>query len=171
MVLRLLHCTQKLLKELGNPAPLDPDTAATVTGLGNWYANLLRIDRRKCALFTNEKTLYSFLILGVKRENPLNIHDEFLINLNLNLQAEGFSIEIINRVMQEYGEIGFAKTTRKQILGVMNEFAFEYEFLIRREGGIENVRILGVNKKINRTPISPLKYGYPVDSLKNILTE
>jgi hypothetical protein len=97
------------------------------------------------------------------------LEDEFLINLNLNLQVEGFSLEVINRVMQEYGEIGFAKTANRQVLGSMNEFAFQYEFLIRREGGIDGIKILGVNKQINRTPMSPLKYGYPVDALKNLL--
>lgn len=59
----LLHCTQKLLKELGTP-PL-VDTPAVTEGLGNWYANLIRIDRKKCILFTNEKTLLSFLIQNV----------------------------------------------------------------------------------------------------------
>jgi len=50
----------------------------------------------------------------------------------------------------------------------MNEFAFQYEFFIKREGGIENVRILGVTKQINRTPVSPLEYRYPVDGLKTL---
>jgi hypothetical protein len=166
--MRLIHCTQKLLKELGNP-PLETPAPETPTSLGNWYANLLRIDRRKCLLFTNEKTLYSFLIPKVLKENLKNLQDEFLINLNLNLQAEGFSIEVINSVMQEYGEIGFAKTANKRVLGSMNEFAFEYDFIIKREGGLNNVNSLGVNKQINRTPMSPLKYGYPVDGLKNLL--
>jgi len=57
----ILHCTQKLLEELGNPHLQNPDEPATV--LGSWYANLIRIDRRKCILFTNEKNLYPFLYL------------------------------------------------------------------------------------------------------------
>src|ERR1039457_3647256 len=105
----LIHCTQKLLKELGNP-PFAAYTPAVTGGLGNWYANLIRIDRKKCLLFTNEKTLYSFLIPNILKKNIKNIEEEFLINLNLNLQAEGFSLEIIKKVMQEYTEIGFAKT-------------------------------------------------------------
>ncbi len=64
----LLHCTAKLLKELKNPLLQNSDTP-NPEGLGNWYANLLRIDRRKCILFTNEKTFYSFMITKVKKEN------------------------------------------------------------------------------------------------------
>ena len=64
----LIHCTAKLLKELGSPTLQSPANEPDTQGLGNWYANLLRIDRRKCILFTNEKTLYSFLIPKVKKE-------------------------------------------------------------------------------------------------------
>ena len=166
--MRLIHCTAKLLKELGNPPLQNPNTP-NPEGLGNWYANLLRIDRRKCILFTNEKTLYSFLIPKVKKENLKNIEEEFLVNLNLNLQSEGFPLDVINKVMQEYQKIGFAKTANRQVLGVMNDFAYAYEFDIMRGGGLDGIRILEINKQINRTPSSPLKYKYPIDMLQEAL--
>jgi hypothetical protein len=153
----LLHCTAKLLKELGNP-PLQPPHTPNAKGLGNWYANLIRIDRRKCLLFTNEKTLYLFLIPAVKKENLKNIVEEFLVNLSFNLQAEGFPLRVINRVMAEYTEIGFAKTAIRHVSGSMNEFALEYECFIRREGGVVNVKMLEMNKRINRTPVSTIEY-------------
>src|ERR1700690_436171 len=80
----------KLLKGMENP-PL-VDIRADTEGLGNWYANIIRIDRKKCLLFTNEKTLYSFVIPNVRKANPRNIVDEFLVNLSFNLQAEGFGL-------------------------------------------------------------------------------
>ena len=167
--MRLIHCTQKLFKELGNPPCQSPDASLVIQGLGNWYANLLRIDRRKCILFTNEKTLYSFLIPKVKKENLRNIIDEFLLNLNMNLQAEGFPLEVINRVMQEYTDMGFAKTANRQVLGVMNDFAYAFEFDIVRAGGLDRIRILQINKQVNRTPSSPLKYKYPIDKIQDFL--
>jgi Domain of unknown function (DUF6933) len=164
----ILHCTQKLLKGLGNPQLQNHDEPTT--GLGNWYANLLTIDKRKCILFTNEKTLYSFLVPKVKKENLKNIADEFLLNLSLNLQAEGFPIEIISRVMQEYTDIGFAKTASKRILGSMNELTFQYKYIIINHfGGIENIRMLGVNKEINRTIMGGIKYLRPIESLQELL--
>jgi hypothetical protein len=164
----ILHCTQKLLKELKNAPLRNPDEPNT--GLGNWYANLFTIDRRKCVLFTNEKTLYSFLIPKVKKENLKNIVDDFLFNLNLNLQAERLPIEIIGRVMQEYTDIGFAKTASKQVLGSMNEFTFQYKYIIMNHyGGIENIRILGVNKEINRTIMGAINYLRPIECLQELL--
>ena len=99
--MRIIHCTQKLLKELENPPVQSIENRPVTDGLGNWYANLIRLDRKKCLLFTSEKTLYSFLIPKVKKENLKIIIDEFLFNLNMNLQAEGFPLEVINRVMAE----------------------------------------------------------------------
>jgi len=167
--MRLIHCTQKLLKELDVPLVELDNIPSASEGLGSWYANLIRIDRKKCLLFTNEKTLYSFLIPKVVKSTLKNIEDEFLINLNFNLQAEGFSLEVINKVMQECKEIGFAKTASKSVLGSMNEFAFEFEFLIRREGGIDHIKILQINQQINRTPMSAIKYQYPIEAFRTLL--
>jgi len=167
--MRIVHCTKKLFKEL-DVSLVEPDNIpSNPEGLGNWYANLLRIDRRKCIIFTNEKTLYTFLIPKVLKANLKNIEQEFLINLSYNLQNEGFGLEVINRVMQEYREIGFAKTVSKSVLGSMNEFMFQYEVLIQMEGGIDNIRILQVNQKINKTIMGALKYKYPIEALRNLL--
>jgi len=167
--MRLIHCTVKLLKELHNPPLQNPDNQ-NPEALGNWYANLLRIDRRKCILFTNEKTLYSFLIPKVKRENLQNIFDEFLFNLNMNLQAEGFSLEVINRVLSEYTDMGFAKTASKTVLGAMTQLMFEIEILIEMKKGLENVKVLEMNKNINRSLMRGSRHLYPIEMLQELLT-
>ena len=168
--MRIIHCTQKLLKELGNPSLPNPDEP-NKEGLGNWYANLIRIDRRKCILFTNEKTLYSFLIPNVLKKNITNIVEEFLVNLSFNLQAEGFGLEVINRVTQEYKEIGFAKTASKKVLGAVNQLAFEYEVFIEEKEGLENIKILEMNRDINRTILKGIKFLHPIEALRALLGE
>jgi hypothetical protein len=106
----------------------------------------------------------------MKKENLKNIVDDFLVNLNFNLQAEGIPIQVISRVMQEYTVIGFAKTVSKQVLGSMNEFTFQYKHvIINHYGGIENIRILGVNKEINRIIMGGINYLKPVESLQELL--
>jgi hypothetical protein len=169
--MRIIHCTKKLLKELDVPI-IEPDKIPLPTeGLGNWYANLLRIDRRKCLLFTNEKTLYSFLIPNVLKKNITNIVEEFLINLSFNLQAEGFGLEAIRTVMQEYKGIGFAKTASRKVLGSMNQLAFEYEVFIEQKEGLENVKILEMNRDINRTILNGIKFLHPIEALRALLGE
>jgi uncharacterized protein DUF6933 len=165
----LLHCTQKLLKVLGNP-PLHP-TEESASGLGNWYANIFFLDRKKCLLFTNEKSLYSFIIPSVKKEDLKHIIDAFLLNLSLNLQVEGFPIGVISKIMQEYKDIHFAKTASKKVLGSMNEIAFQAKYIIvNHHGGIENVKVLAVNKDINRAILGAIGYYHPIEKLRELLT-
>ena len=50
------------------------------------------------------------------------------------------------------------------------DLVYQYEAQIMREGGIENIRILHLNKDIiNRTSMGALKYKYPIEALKNFL--
>ena len=168
VIMRIIHCTKNLLKELDVPL-VEPDKIpSNPEGLGNWYANLIGIDRRRCLLFTNEKTLYTFLIPKVLKGNLKNIENEFLAHLTYNLQNEGFGLEVVS-IQQEYKEIGFAKTSNKKVLGSLNEFAFEYEFLIMRKEGLENVKILEVNRQINRTIKVAINYQHPIEALKKVL--
>lgn len=163
-----LHCTQKLLKEL-HVQLSDPGEVGSSEGLGNWYANLLRIDRRKCLLFTNEKTLYSFLVPAVLKENLKRIEKEFLYHLILNLQYEGFGMDVLAMIQEEYQQIGFSKTASRSVLGSMNDLAYQYEVCVYMEGGIENVKILQINQKINKTPMSAIAYRYPIEALRKVI--
>ena len=167
--MRLIHCTQKLLKEMGNPTLQSIEGMTDTEGLGNWYCNIIRIDRKKCLLFTNAKTLYSFLSPNVMKKNINNIVEVFLTNLSFNLQAEGFGLEVINRIMKEYEEIGFARTASKHVLGAMNQLAFEYEVLIQMKEGLKNIKLLEINRDINRTILKGIQFLHPIDALKSIL--
>jgi len=170
--MRFIHCTQKLTKEL--PISLtDPDKVPAVSeGLGDWYANLLRFSRTKCLLFTNEKTLYSFFIPGILKKDLRDIKGIFLGHFSNNLQHEGFGPEVVNRLLQEYQEVGFAKTASRRVLGFMNDFAIHYEFFIWEAGGIENMPLLETNAKINRTPLSAGKEAFcPMDRVRELFSK
>lgn len=166
--MRIIRCTNKLLKELG-VSPIDFGARTSdLEGLGNWYSNIIRLDRGKHLIFTNEKTLYTFLIPGVLKKDLKNIKNEFISNLLFNLQNEGFGLKVIERVREEYIEIGFTKSTSKSILGSMNEFAFQYEVLLP-EAGIKHSKILHLNQMINRVPMGAIKYDHPIERLKKLL--
>lgn len=154
--MRFLHCTQKLLKELDVELTAVNEPQTSLEGLGNWYANLLRFERRKCILFTSEKTLYSFLIPRVLKKDLLNIGDLFVCHLGYNLQYEGFNPEIVERVLAEYRDIRFAKTISKSVLGSMNDLKHGYEFETYRAGGSERFNVLAVNQKMNKTLLSAI---------------
>lgn len=172
--MRIINCTQKLLKELKVTAPLPAPDILPAKGLGNWYANLLRLDRRKCVMFTNEISMYSFLIPNVKKENLINLHEEFLKHLTKNLQFEEFSGELTSKVHEEYLQIAYARTASRKVLGFMNDFAFQYEFVIYRAGGVGKLSLLEENAQINRTPCnaSSTKNCFrPIEVMRKMILE
>ena len=82
-----LQCTLKLLKELAvTPSP--PVESSGV--LESWHGNLLRFDRRKCIPFTNDATLYSVFVPGVRKPQLRRIQDVFGQAVFQSLRLGGF---------------------------------------------------------------------------------
>jgi len=133
---------------------------------GPWHANLIRIARRKCILFTNDRTLYSFLVPGVKKKD--DFHDLFLMNLNAQLAAEGLRQGEILKALDEYTEIAIAPTSNRSVLGSMNDLVNQVEFLISRAGGLEKADMLRVNMMLNRVPMGALKYHYAIEKASEL---
>ncbi len=160
--MQVIHCTKKLLNELGALGSRMPPKHSSGF-FGPWHANLIRIERRKCILFTNDRTLYSFLVPGVKKKD--DFHDLFLMNLNANLAAEGLRQGEILKALDEYAEIAIASTMNRSVLGSMNDLAGQAEFLIHRAGGLEKADLLRVNMMLNRVPMGALKYDYAIEKV------
>jgi hypothetical protein len=161
-LMQVIHCTKKLLIELGALGSKIPSEPATKF-FGPWHANLIRIERRKCILFTNDRTLYSFLVPGFRKKD--DVHDLFLLNLSSNLAAESFGQGDILKALDEYREIAIAPTTNRSVLGSMNDLVSQVEFLISRAGGLENAEMLRANMMLNRVPMSALKYKYAIEKI------
>ena len=160
--MQVIHCTKKLLKELGALGSRIPHEHAPGF-FGSWHANLIRIERRKCVLFTNDRTLYSFLVPGMKRKD--DFHDLFLVHLNSNLAIEGFGQGDILKALDEYSEIAIAPTTNRSVLGSMNDLAGQAEFLIHRASGLERADMLRMNMMLNRIPMGALKYQFAIEKV------
>ena len=160
--MQVIHCTKKLLSELGvSDSKVRPDYPSRI--FGPWHANLIRIERRKCILFTNDSTLFSFLVPGVKKND--DFHDLFLLNLNSNLVIEGFVQRDTLKALAEYSEIAIAPTTNRSVLGSMNDLAYQVESLISQAGGLGKANILRINMMLNRIPMGALKYHSAIEKV------
>ena len=63
---------------------------------------MLRNDRRKCILFTNDLTLYSFFVPGLNRLGFKRFQDVFRENLFISLISDGFSQAQVEKVLSEW---------------------------------------------------------------------
>lgn len=165
--MQLIKCTAKLRKEMGlkNPASIETQDLPEDPLLGGWHANLLYINRRKCVIFVNDKTLYNFAVINLSRDKIKELDTIFVQHLLLNLFQEGFSEELVKQVAQEYDSIQFAKTDSKSVLGSMNNLAFYYKLYLQENG--EHL-LPSIVWKLNRMPIGAINYAFPIEKLKEI---
>jgi hypothetical protein len=138
----------------------------TFSYLGSWHANLLYINKKKCVIFTNDKTLFNFIAAGVSRAELKKLSIMFMNNLLCILADEGLDQSTINKIITEYSEIGYAKTNSKSILGSMNDLAFHYKFHIQEAGGVHSYLVPSIIKKLNHMPMGAINYGYPIEVLR-----
>lgn len=141
----VVRCTGKLLELLGKrPAALverSPD-------VDDWYANLLVFDRRKCLLISHAGTFFSLFVADV-RVGELRPFGRRVVGLITGaLLEEGLPIGVLGRLDSD--EVWLARTASKQVLGVMNQMAFEIGWLVDQAGGVLNVDSDEVNRRLRR---------------------
>ena len=161
-----IQCTKKILKELKvKPEEIDQQ----LPPLADWYANLLHIDRRKCVLVTHQSTLYSVFIPGLKKPDFLHFTEVVGQNLFKNLLQEEIPQEQLELVFNELQTISYTKTSNRSVLGSMNDLAFQINYRVSADGGLNNIDIYEVNHYLNRTPMSAIEDTYPIDAFKKLL--
>lgn len=163
--MQLIGCTKKLQKELGldakDLATFEPDDS----GLGPWTANLIFMNRRKCILFVNDKTLFNFLVPDVLRKQIRELGCMFRGWLSCELAEEGYLKAQREEILNEYQEVGYSNTRRRSVLGSMNDLAFMYKYSIQSSGGLHSPHFPEIIKEMNRTPMGSLGYRLPIEAL------
>lgn len=125
--MRLIRCTQNLLKKLKVSSPYTDSFQDAI--LGDWFANIFRIGRKQCVIFVNEKTLFSFIVYGI-RLKPKTLSDAFIRYLKFVLVEEGIPQALVQQICLRYQDIEFAVTNSRSILGSMNDLVFLYRHTV-----------------------------------------
>lgn len=147
----LIRCTQKLLKDLPFPI-VEIQNGQENSLLGDWHANLLIIERRKCVVFMNDKTFYSLFIPGLTKADFKRLPEIFLDKLLDNLDYCALS-EYREKIISEYdGKIRFGKTNNKSVLGCLSDIKYAIHNAISRQGGLNHLNFKEVARYINAVP-------------------
>ncbi len=121
-----VHATKKLLTRVKVPFAATVETPTT--SLGNWYATAM-FWRPQVALFVNERTLLPVLVPLAPAAMLL---ERFAESFQVMLESLGASPLFIAEERWAMNEGSFAKTANRQVLGVMNRFEFELEYVRER---------------------------------------
>ncbi len=159
----LIHCTQKLLAEIPGGL-IDPSVSGE-----SWHANLLRIDRRKCVLFTHDKTLYSVFVPGLKKAEFEQLDEVFGQHLFKALMWDEFPQTQIEQMLEACRVIRFTRFSSRSVLSSMNDIRFHVGLRVEQGGGLASVDLAELHHKLNRIPFAAIGYRYPVERLREYL--
>ena len=124
----ILRCTRKLLAVLG-PAAAGPAPAPDPE---DWYANLVRFDRRTCLLLTHSATLFTIFEADVTA-SALRATRQLVTGLTgRELRREELPAGTFGDLGQQ--EVLLAKTADRSVLGGRNDMAFRCEYAIADAG-------------------------------------
>jgi hypothetical protein len=166
--MQLIRCTKKLQKEMGLTKYQLINEEPTFSYLGSWHANLIYIDRRKCILFANDKTLFNFIVPDVNRAQIKQLSALFVSSLGCVLAGEHLPELMRQKILNEYTNIGYANTNSKTVLGSMNDLAYHYEVNIFETGGVHSSAVPGIIKQLNHMPMGAIGYKLSIDALKGL---
>lgn len=142
-----LCVTKKLLDRI-KPATVAPKATSSAP-LGNWYATVL-FWKPQLAMFVHEETLLPVLM-------PLapssRLAERFPARLAAMLNALDVDASFIAAQVAAMGEVQYAKTSSRSVLGIMNQFSYLAEGY---RDYLETSDLLELSLKIAHVPCSPL---------------
>jgi hypothetical protein len=166
--MQLIRCTGKLQKEMGLKKSDLCEVIPKFSYLGPWHANLIFIDRKKCVVFTNDKTLFNFIATDVSRAQIRKLDTLFRGLLQCVLSNEGFGPAVKEKIMAEYDVVAYAKTNNRSVLGSMNDLIFHYKLHIQNAGGVHSYAVPGIIRKLNRMSMQAISYKFPIDAMRSM---
>ena len=160
----VIRCTRKLLKEIGAPSTEIGEFHAG-RPLGSWHANLFRIERRKAVLFTNDKTLFSIMVAGVRKSDLVHLDELFRENFFKSLKVLPIDPARFGEAMDETHKIIIGKSNNRSVLGSMNDHIATTIFHVQYDGGYQAIDAADINRRLNHTPLKAIGYAYAVDKI------
>jgi len=162
--MQMIRCTQKLLKEL----PIEPSEDVAVLPAACWHANLLRIDRRKCLLFTHDTTLFSLFVPGVTKPDFKHFPDMFGQALFKAMVQFNFSQKRIESMLERSRDIQVGRTNNRSVLGSMNDMKQMIELTVFDQGGLAETDMAELTHMLNQTPFKAIGYSFPEEKMRDL---
>lgn len=137
--------------EIAEPPPSD----------GDWYANILWLERRKSLLLTHAGTLFSVFVPDV-RVSQLRPLGQYVVGVvEASLRSEGLPAHALG--VLEPAALEVAKTTSRSVLGFMNNMAVHIDYAVASAGGLDRCDACAISRQLRRTPYNRGGYLYPID--------
>ncbi len=141
----LVRCTARLLVQLDNKGCPYAEDAPTA---GDWYANLLWIDRRKCLIVVHAGTLFPVFLADVRKTDLRRLGHLVTGAIAEALADEGLSATCLGDL--DPRSVHVAKTASRHVLGHMNDMALSCDHSAVVAGGLGQLDVADLNRWLRR---------------------
>ncbi len=161
----VLRCTVKLLKRLKMEKNPLKDPGPSTTALGDWYANVVYVERQPLVLAVSEKSLLPLLIHARKLDQ---LPGRLMRTLVERLQRMGLPETVMRQEITRMDPFSYGKTASRSVLGTMNEFTF---MLKCTSSNYPDLNLVDMMDWLSNTLCSPLGLQYPAEKAEELLRE
>ena len=158
----IVRGTKKLRDRMKRaPAALPGDESTTL--LGDWFANAL-FWRPQAALLVNTRTMIPVFTPLAPAAQLLDRAPTAIAEV---LRAHGVPDDVVESELDEMSEVRIAATNDRQLLGVMNEFAFQAEGV----WGPDDPDLFSMSMRLSDLILGPLmkRHHTPAEELAALL--
>ena len=158
--------TKKILDRVGRP--MSEPLPSSTTVLGDWYANVL-FWRPQVAMFVNAST---FVPVLVPLAPAAGLVTRFPAVMGEVLSALGVDPRFVESESTEMRSAVLARTASRQVLGLMNEFAFMAQHTISTDRS-DPADLVGLSVWLANTIVGPISRddGYtPLGALQRVVS-
>lgn len=132
--------------------------------LGDWFANIIFLNRRPVVLAMSERSQLTALIPYVEfKTRPLLSLSckisEFLVRVNVPQ-------DLIEQELREMEDFSICNTNNRSILGCMNDFSRLAKF--HTTDNSEAIDLNTLEFELNKTPCAGFRYGLPSDKTSEL---
>ena len=164
----IVRCTRKLLRELGIRGDDLGSEQRSRDLFGDWHANLLHVDRRKCLLLTDTCTLFTVFVPAILKRDLQDFSGLLRASCARALSSHGIDCRAIPKLDRDEPVV-FGKTNNRHVLGSMNDYAFHFKFHIASEGGLGRANIERLNHRLSKMPLGAIGYKYSIEAVEEEL--
>jgi hypothetical protein len=159
-----LQLTKSLSDKL-KPALTDVD-ALPRSDIDDYHCNLLKFGRYNSVLMTNDKSLYSFFLFGLKADDFKHFEEVLRESVFKLLLESGLPQKQFEKVLESMETFNYSKTSNRSVIAYMNDMKRQIEGYL----GIGD-DIYTLNKKLNETPYKAVGYSYPIEVFGEIVKD
>jgi hypothetical protein len=132
--------------------------------IDDFHCNLLKFGRYNCVLITNNKTLYSFFLFGLKADDFKHFEEVLRERVFKLLIESGLAQSQFEKILESMETFNYSKTSNRSVIASMNDMKKQIESYLERDDDIYQI-----NKKLNRTPYKAIGYKYPIEAFSEML--